>query len=95
VLLRTLGAQSSQILKITAFEYLYLGILGSGVGILLSLVSSQLLAYFVFNTPFVPSLVPFLVVLPGITLLVLLIGLSNSRSVLKSPPLQALRKEGI
>lgn len=93
VLLRTLGAKSNQILKITALEYLYLGILGSGVGILLSLVSSQLLAYFVFDTPFVPSLVPFLVVLPGITLLVLAIGLSNSSSVLKSPPLQVLRKE--
>jgi putative ABC transport system permease protein len=94
VLLRTLGAKSSQILKITAFEYLYLGVLGSSVGILLSLVGSQLLAYFVFDTAFVPSWVPFLVVLPGITLLVLAIGLSNSRSVLNSPPLQVLRKEG-
>lgn len=94
VLLRTLGAKSSQILKITALEYLYLGLLGSGVGILLSLVGSQLLAYFVFDTAFVPSWVPFLVVLPGITLLVLAIGLSNSRSVLNSPPLQVLRKEG-
>ncbi len=94
VLLRTLGAKSSQILKITALEYLYLGFLGSGVGILLSLVGSQLLAYFVFDTAFVPSWVPFLVVLPGITLLVLAIGLSNSRSVLNSPPLQVLRKEG-
>ena len=94
VLLRTLGAKSGQILKITALEYLYLGILGSGVGILLSLVGSQLLAYFVFDTAFVPSWVPFLVVLPGITLLVLAIGLSNSRSVLNSPPLQVLRKEG-
>ena len=94
VLLRTLGAKSGQILKITALEYLYLGILGSGVGILLSLVGSELLAYFVFDTAFVPSWVPFLVVLPGITLLVLAIGLSNSRSVLNSPPLQVLRKEG-
>jgi putative ABC transport system permease protein len=94
VLLRTLGAHRKQILRITALEYLYLGILGSGVGILLSLISSQLLAFFVFETPFVPSLIPFLVVLPGITLLVLLIGLSNSRSVLNSPPLQVLRKEG-
>ncbi len=93
VLLRTLGAKSHQILKITALEYLYLGLLGSGVGILLSLVSSQLLAYFVFDTSFVPSLVPFLVVLPGVTLLVLAIGMSNSSSVLKSPPLQVLRKE--
>jgi putative ABC transport system permease protein len=95
VLLRTLGAKSKQILQITALEYFYLGILGSGIGILLSLISSQLLASFVFKAPFVPSLVPFLVLLPGITILILVIGLSNSRSVLNSPPLVVLRKEGM
>lgn len=95
VLLRTLGAQSKQILKISALEYLYLGVLGSLSGILLSLAGSQLLAWLVFETPFVPSWVPFLVLLPGITLLVLAIGLSNSVSVIKSPPLEVLRKEGV
>lgn len=94
VLLRTLGAQSKQILKINALEYLFLGVLGSGVGVLLSLISSFLLAYFIFDTPFVPSWVPFLVVMPGITLMVLFIGLFNSKGVLNSPPLQVLRKEG-
>jgi putative ABC transport system permease protein len=93
VLLRTLGARSNQILKITALEYLYLGVLGSLSGILLSLLSSQLLAWLVFDTPFVPSLIPFLVLLPGITLLVLAIGLGNSVGVIKSPPLVVLRKE--
>ena len=93
VLLRTLGAKSKQILKITALEYLYLGVLGCGIGILLSLISSQLLAYFVFDSPFIPSWVPFTILLPGITLLVLLIGLGNSSTVLNSPPLEVLRKE--
>jgi putative ABC transport system permease protein len=92
VLLRTLGAKSGQILGITALEYMYLGVLGSSMGVILSLISSQLLAYFVFETPFVPSWVPFFIVFPGIALLVLLIGMANSRSVLKSPPLQVLRK---
>ena len=94
VLLRTMGAKSKQILQITALEYLYLGILGSLIGILLSLLGSQVLATVLFKEPFVPSVIPFLVFLPGITLLVLLIGLSNIRSVLKSPPLEVLRKEG-
>jgi putative ABC transport system permease protein len=93
VLLRTLGAKSKQILKITALEYLYLGVLGSGIGIMLSLFASLLLAVFVFKAAFVPSLVPFLVLLPGITAIVLTIGLLNSRSVLNSPPLEVLRKE--
>lgn len=93
VLLRTVGAKSRQILKITSLEYFYLGILGSLAGILLSLFGAQLLATLLFEEPFAPSGVPFLVFLPGITLLVLLIGLSNIRSVLKSPPLEVLRKE--
>lgn len=93
VLLRTLGAKNSQILQISAFEYVFLGLLGSLVGILLALVSSLCLAFFVFKEPFAPSLIPFVVFLPGITLLVLAIGLSNIRTVLKSSPLEVLRRE--
>jgi len=94
VLLRTLGAKNSQILRISAFEYVFLGLLGSLVGILLALVSSLFLALFVFKEPFTPSLIPFLVFLPGITILVLGIGLSNIQTVLRSSPLEVLRKEG-
>lgn len=93
VLLRTLGAKSVQIIRITAYEYLYLGILGSLLGILLSLIGSQLLAIWLFNAPFIPSKVPFLVLFPGIVVLVLFIGLTNSRSIITSPPLDVLRKE--
>ena len=94
VLLRTLGAKNTQILKITAFEYIFLGLLGSLVGILLALISSLFLALFVFKEAFVPSLIPFLIFLPGITLLVLGIGLSNIQTVLHSSPLEVLRREG-
>ncbi|PQJ80891.1 hypothetical protein BTO18_03630 [Polaribacter porphyrae] len=93
VLLRTLGAKSKQILQITALEYVYLGILGSLTGILLSLIGSQLLATFLFKEPFIPSSIPFVVFLPAITFLVVVIGLSNLKSVLQSPPLEVLRKE--
>ncbi|RKS53084.1 putative ABC transport system permease protein [Gillisia mitskevichiae] len=92
VLLRTLGAKNKQILSITALEYLFLGVLGSLVGILLALISSFLLAIFVFKEAFVPSLIPFFIFIPGISLLVLGIGLSNIREVLKSSPLEVLRK---
>ena len=91
VLLRTMGAKSKDILKIQGLEYLYLGLLGALSGILLSLIGSLALAYFVFETTFIPSTIPFAVLLPGITLLVLIIGLSNSRSVIKSTPLEVLR----
>lgn len=93
VLLRTLGAKNKQILRITALEYLLLGIVGSLVGIVLALVSALLLALFVFKEAFVPSIIPFVVFLPAISILVLGIGLSNIRGVLSSSPLEILRKE--
>lgn len=93
VLLRTLGAKGRQIIKITAYEYLYLGVLGSLAGILLSLIGSQFIAIWLFDAPFIPSKVPFLILFPGIVLLVLLIGITNNRSVITSPPLDVLRKE--
>jgi len=52
-----------------------------------------MLAWRVFETPFIPSWIPFTVLLTGITVLVLVIGLSNSVSVIKSPPLEVLRKK--
>ncbi|MBE7641141.1 FtsX-like permease family protein [Salegentibacter sp. BLCTC] len=93
VLLRTLGAKGKQILNINALEYIYLGLLGGLSGVLLSLLGSQLLAWLVFESAFTPSLFPFLVLFPGIVLLVLIIGLSNSLSVIRKPPLEVLRKE--
>jgi putative ABC transport system permease protein len=59
----------------------------------LALLGSLCLALFVFKAPFVPSLIPFMVFVPGITLLVLAIGLSNVQSVLRSSPLEVLRRE--
>lgn len=95
VLLKTMGAQSSHILKITALEYFFLGFLGALSGILLSLVASQVLGWLVFETPFLPSWIPFILILPGVTLLVLFIGLTNSMGVLNSSPLEVLRKEAL
>ena len=93
VLLRTLGAKSRQILKINALEYLYLGLLGTGLGLFLALLGSFLLARFVFESDFIVSWQPFVIVVPAISLLVLLIGLWNSKTVISSAPLKVLRKE--
>ncbi|MFM1877955.1 MAG: hypothetical protein RLZZ241_821 [Bacteroidota bacterium] len=95
VLLRTLGANSHQIRKINALEYLFLGGLGSIMGVFLALIATQILARAVFNTTLYPSWVPFGVIVPLVCLFVLFIGMINSRSVLKSPPLEVLRKEVI
>ncbi|SHJ27612.1 ABC transporter permease [Pseudozobellia thermophila] len=93
VLLRTLGAKGKQITQIAVFEYLYLGLIGTLSGVFLALLGSGLLALFVFKATFVPSVVPFVIILPFITLLVMGVGVFNNRSVLSNAPLKVLRKE--
>jgi putative ABC transport system permease protein len=93
VLLRTLGAVKWQVYKITAMEYFILGSLASLVGIFLSLGSSWALAYFTFEAPFLPSIIPMIVMFVLITLLTMVIGLANSRSVVTRPPLEILRND--
>ncbi|RIJ41661.1 ABC transporter permease [Pontibacter oryzae] len=93
VLLRTLGASRRQILSINAFEYLLLGTLAAGTGIILAVGASWALAIFSFEVAFVPDLSPLLPVFLGITLLTVFIGMLNSRGILNRPPLEVLRRE--
>ncbi len=93
VLLRTLGASKKQIWSILLTEYFVLGSLASITGIVISVLGSWLIARFLFEIEFVPNLIPALSVFTSITGLTVLIGLSNSRSVVNNPPLQVIRKE--
>lgn len=90
-ILKTLGAKSSQILKLYAFEYAFLGLLGAVSGLILSLGTSLLLSWLLFQTSFVPSWIPLLAILTGIALLVFLLGVANSFGVIRSTPLEVLR----
>jgi putative ABC transport system permease protein len=93
VLLRTMGANRKQILMINALEYFFLGSLSALAGVFIALLASWALARFSFEVPFSPSVSPVLVVYLIITALTMLIGLSNSRSILNNPPLEVLRQE--
>ena len=93
VLLRTLGASRKQILFITALEYFFLGALAAATGILLSLAGTWALAKYTFKTPFAVNALPLLAVFVLICLLTIVIGLMNSRGVLKRSPLEVLRSE--
>ncbi len=92
VLLRTLGASRKQILTITALEYLFLGLLASGAGIILALVGSWALAVFSFDATFSPAIIPVLILLGSISLIVVLTGVLSSRNILQHPPLEVLRR---
>jgi putative ABC transport system permease protein len=93
ILLRTLGASRKQILFITALEYFFLGALAAATGILLSMAASWALAKYSFKAAFTPHLLPVVVLFAAISLLTVIIGLLNSRSILNKPPLEVLRKE--
>lgn len=93
VLLRTLGASRRQIVQIMLMEYLCLGGLAALTGLVLSLLSSWALAFFVFNVAYVPAGWPLVVAFVLVAGLTILLGLFNSRGVTDRPPLEILRTE--
>lgn len=93
VLLRTLGAQRKQIVLINALEYFFLGSLASTAGMILSLIFTWILAYFNFDSTFVPKPWPLIWLYLLITGITVLIGILNSREVINKPPLEVLRLE--
>lgn len=92
-LLRTVGARSRQIVKMTLIEYAYLGLFSALTGIVLSLISGWLLAHFFFEVTFGVDFLGLLSIGAVVVVLTVLIGWYNSREVIGTPPLQVLRKE--
>lgn len=93
VLLRTLGGSRSQILWISALEYLFLGAISSLTGILLAMGGGWLLAKYSFDVPFDVSFGPAGILFGVTSALTIVIGLLNSRGVLNRPPLEVLRSD--
>jgi putative ABC transport system permease protein len=93
VLLRTIGARTSHITKITLIEYAYLGLFSALTGMILSLGGGWLLTTLFFEITFAFNWVELLLISTGVVFLTVLIGWWNSREVINTPPLQVLRKE--
>ena len=93
VLLRTLGASRRQITRIMIIEYIFLGGFAALTGLVLSYSSSWALAFFVFESVFIPTILPFVVMISVVIGLTVLIGMLNSRGILDRPPLEVLRAE--
>ena len=94
VLLRTIGARTSQITRITLIEYAYLGLFSALTGMILSLGGGWLLTKFFFEITFAFDWPELLMIGFGVISLTIAIGWFNSREVINTPPLQVLRKEG-
>ncbi len=95
VLLRTLGAKQNQVVKIQIIEYVLLGVMAALIGLTLSVGASALLGYFYFDIEFIPNFVILGTEVVILVLLVLIIGLLNTRGIHTKPPLEILRAEGL
>lgn len=93
VLLRTLGARTRQITRITLIEYAYLGIFSAVTGMVLSLAGGWALCRFFFEVQLGVSWTDLGLVGFMVTVLTVAIGWYNSREVIATPPLQVLRRE--
>jgi putative ABC transport system permease protein len=93
VLLRTLGAMKRQLLQMTIIEFAYLGTFAGLSGSLLALIASWALSVYFFEILFFPDLVSLAATWISISLLTVLVGWLNTRSILNKSPLEILRKE--
>jgi putative ABC transport system permease protein len=92
-LLRTLGATRKQIFNIVLAEYLALGLLASAVAVLLAVGAGWALARFVFDGSFSLPVIPMSGLGLGIVALTVIVGLANSREVVRRTPLEVLRDQ--
>lgn len=91
VLLKTIGAQSHMVLKITLIEYLALGAVATLSGLILANILGYLLLEYVMETVYIFDWVAIFAVAVSMTLGTTLIGLSNIRTILRKSPLEVLR----
>lgn len=93
VLLRTVGATGSQLMRIQLVEYAILGLLAAIVGAGLAVVGNVLLAQFVFKTASVNPAGTLGGAVVAVVVVTLVTGLLTNRGLTRHPPLEILRQE--
>lgn len=92
-LLKTLGASRRVVLQITMWEYLILGLLAASGGAVFGVLSGGLLSYYVFESAFVWTIGPVLLVTSLTVVVTLLLGLIGSEGTYRVGALEVLRRE--
>jgi putative ABC transport system permease protein len=92
-LLRTLGATRGQVFRVVLAEYLSLGLLASTVAFVLAAVAGWAVARFLFDGAFSLPVLPMSALAAAIVALTVVVGLGNSRDVVRRAPLEVLREE--
>jgi putative ABC transport system permease protein len=92
-LLRTLGATRSQLFRIVLAEYFALGAMAAVVAAALSVAAAWALTTWVFEGRFSPQPLSLATLVVGVVTLTVVVGLLNSREVIRRTPLEVLRGE--
>jgi len=92
-LLRTLGATRGQVFRIVLAEYLSLGLLASTVALGLAAGAGWAIARFVFEGSFTLPVLQMAALALMVVALTVIVGLANSRDVVRRAPLEVLREE--
>jgi putative ABC transport system permease protein len=92
-LLRTLGATRKQVFRVVLAEYLSLGLLASAVALILAVAAGWAVARFLFDSSFSLPLLPMSGLTLAVVALTVMVGLANSREVVRRTPLEVLREE--
>lgn len=92
ILLRTLGATSLRVNGINILEYTFLGMLAAGSGLFLALLATGLLSSQVFEMGFKLPWLEALYFFVGISAIIVILGISNTRSIMKASPADILRE---
>jgi putative ABC transport system permease protein len=91
-LLKTLGARRGQLLTVLFSEYVALGLLAAGAGLLLATGAAWGLVTRIFDLSFRPEASVLGAVALGVALVTLVTGFVGSRGLLRRPPLPVLRE---
>jgi putative ABC transport system permease protein len=91
VLLKTLGARSRVIGRILATEYFALGSFAGLAGVTLAAIAAWIAVKFLFEMSFKLPALPLLAFWVGTAFLTTVIGLANSRDVVRRTPLAGMR----
>jgi putative ABC transport system permease protein len=92
-LLRTLGATRAQVFRVVLAEYLTLGLLASTVALVLASAAGWAVSRFVFDGSFRLPGLPLSALVLLVVGLTVIVGLANSREVVRRTPLEVLRQD--
>ncbi|HWN18761.1 MAG TPA: FtsX-like permease family protein [Gemmatimonadales bacterium] len=92
-LLRTLGATRGQVFRVVLAEYLSLGLLAAAVALVLAAAAGWAVARFLFEGSFTLPVFQMAALALTVVALTVMVGLANSRDVVRRAPLEVLRQE--